>query len=95
MLLRYPTIEYIEPNKTAEVKLLSEFKEPNWKEANCQGVDSEIFFPISETKGLWRAQYFCDACPIQRECLTWATATRQYGIWGGTTTDDRDLKLVG
>lgn len=95
MLLRFPTLEYIEPNKTAEVKLLSEFTEPNWKEANCQGVDPEIFFPVSEDKGLSRAKYFCDDCSIQIECKNWATDTRQFGIWGGTTTDERNPKLVG
>jgi WhiB family redox-sensing transcriptional regulator len=36
------------------------------------------------------AKAICATCPVQPECLRYAIETRQeYGIWGGTTEDER------
>jgi len=32
----------------------------------------------------------CGTCPVQQQCLDFALKTRQeFGIWGGTTEDER------
>ena len=36
------------------------------------------------------AARLCDGCPVLRECLEYAVATRQsYGVWGGVSERDR------
>lgn len=70
---------------------------PNWKPgeatwrdlAACRKVNTDVFFPQSELFAN-RAKLICSTCPVQKECLAWAVATRQTdGIWGGKTADER------
>ena len=38
------------------------------------------------------AARLCDGCPVVRECLEYAVATRQrYGVWGGMSERDRTV----
>jgi WhiB family redox-sensing transcriptional regulator len=61
-----------------------------------QQADPELFFPVakygpgaSETD---RAKAVCAGCPVRRQCLQYALATRQmHGVWGGLTEDERQL----
>ncbi|WP_226358771.1 WhiB family transcriptional regulator [Pseudonocardia sp. ICBG601] len=55
---------------------------------HCLGVDTEVFFPVSEL-GVLQARLVCTGCPVRVACREWATATGQYGIWGGTTREQR------
>ncbi|WP_224392872.1 WhiB family transcriptional regulator [Pseudonocardia sp. ICBG1293] len=55
---------------------------------HCRGVDTEVFFPVSEL-GVLQARVVCTGCPVRVACRAWATATGQYGIWGGTTREQR------
>ncbi len=53
-------------------------------------IDSELFFPVG-TKGpaaeqIEEAKKICRRCPVIRQCGEEAEA---FGIWGGTTEDDR------
>jgi len=61
-----------------------------WQErAACFGVDSDIFFPISEEEA-GPALTFCDSCRIKEECLAWALKNgERYGVWGGLTEQQR------
>jgi WhiB family redox-sensing transcriptional regulator len=68
---------------------------PNWRSAGaCLSADPELFFPIS-TRGpaeqqIKRAKMICEGCTVRRECLEFAMSHDQtYGIWGGTTPEDR------
>ncbi|WP_226358748.1 WhiB family transcriptional regulator [Pseudonocardia sp. ICBG601] len=36
-----------------------------------------------------QARLVCTGCPVRVACREWATATGQYGIWGGTTREQR------
>ena len=62
--------------------------------AACRSAEPELFFPVSaggrsaaETE---RAKAVCARCPVRRECLQFALATRQaYGIWGGMSEGER------
>jgi WhiB family redox-sensing transcriptional regulator len=67
----------------------------NWRAAGaCLTADPDLFFPIS-TKGpaeqqIMRAKMICAGCSVRRQCLEFALShDLVYGIWGGTTPEDR------
>lgn len=57
------------------------------------GADPEIFFPPATggTRAAAEARTWCNNCPVVTECLDYAVRTRQQGIWGGTTEEQRAL----
>jgi len=66
-----------------------------WRSAGaCLSADPDLFFPIS-TKGpgekqIARAKTICAGCRVRQECLEFAQShDLTYGIWGGTTPEDR------
>jgi WhiB family redox-sensing transcriptional regulator len=67
----------------------------NWRSAGaCRSADPDLFFPISSAgpgeRQIARAKMICAGCQVQRECLEFALVHGQvYGIWGGTTPEDR------
>jgi WhiB family redox-sensing transcriptional regulator len=64
----------------------------SWRgRARCNGLETEIFFPISEDpEAATTAKSICRECPVRQECLAYAMSTGQpYGIWGGLTTLER------
>lgn len=65
-----------------------------WRRAACQEADPELFFPVTAqgpaADEIARAKALCAGCPVRRQCLQFALATRQlHGVWGGTTEDER------
>jgi WhiB family transcriptional regulator, redox-sensing transcriptional regulator len=69
--------------------------EMNWRSAGaCLSADPDLFFPISsagpaETQ-ITRAKLICAECGVRQKCLDFAMSNAQvYGIWGGTTPEDR------
>lgn len=77
---------------------------PPWQErAACKGPQSELFFqPINyrERKDERiareaRAKAICATCVVRQECLNFALKNKEkYGIWGGTTEEERRRVLV-
>jgi WhiB family redox-sensing transcriptional regulator len=71
-----------------------------WKSAACQDADPELFFPVSSVglsrKDIARAKAVCASCVVRQPCLQFALATHQtYGVWGGTTEEERrELQTV-
>jgi WhiB family transcriptional regulator, redox-sensing transcriptional regulator len=67
----------------------------NWRSSGaCRSADPDLFFPISRTgpaeKQIARAKTICATCPVREQCLEFALSHDQtYGIWGGTTVEDR------
>jgi len=67
----------------------------NWRLAGaCRSADPDLFFPISSVgpaqRQITRAKLICGGCGVRQECLDFALAHNQtYGIWGGTTPEDR------
>lgn len=62
-------------------------------EAICSQVDPELWFP---EPGEWtrtrEAKRLCHTCPLVMACRRWALdhlALSEYGIWGGTTPNER------
>ncbi len=67
----------------------------DWRSAGaCLNADPDLFFPISMTgralEQIAKAKSICARCAVQRQCLEFARAHDPiYGIWGGTTPEDR------
>jgi WhiB family redox-sensing transcriptional regulator len=67
----------------------------NWRAAgSCLSADPDLFFPISANgpaeRQIARAKMICAGCGVRQECLEFALSHDQvYGIWGGTTPEDR------
>jgi WhiB family redox-sensing transcriptional regulator len=68
---------------------------PGWMPRGaCRGEDPELFFPVTAA-GPARTQVFaakavCFRCAVRAACMSYALATGQAGIWGGTTQEERD-----
>ena len=69
--------------------------DPDWRRrAACRYSSPELFFPAGTTGAALHevraAKAVCAACPVQTPCLRFALRTGQaYGIWGGTTEEER------
>lgn len=60
------------------------------KNAPCQSVDPELFFPDpTDMETLRQARKVCKSCDAVEECLSFAMKTNSQGIWGGYTDDER------
>ncbi|MDV6979616.1 WhiB family transcriptional regulator [Mycobacterium intracellulare] len=62
----------------------------SWRNrARCEGVDPERFFPRKSDEQKETIK-FCLGCPVRIECLQYALdVPAAYGIWGGTTQEER------
>ncbi|HMT18942.1 MAG TPA: WhiB family transcriptional regulator [Candidatus Saccharibacteria bacterium] len=62
----------------------------NWQEeANCSGVDPNLFFPEQGASSR-DAKEICAGCIVRLECLDYALTHREKaGIWGGETERGR------
>lgn len=66
----------------------------DWRtQAACRQANHALFFPHKEggTQTMHKALTYCDACPVRLSCLVEALVDPSLsGIWGGTTTEERD-----
>lgn len=61
-------------------------------DAKCTSEDPDMFMPegsnhIQVTR---QAKAVCASCPLAKTCLEYAIASKEWGIWGGTTMKERD-----
>jgi len=65
-------------------------KKLSWQNRGaCRGVDTDIFFPISDEEAE-PAKAICATCPVVEACLEHALADREReGVWGGATERER------
>lgn len=64
-------------------------RESEWRQrAACRDTEPEIFFSETEP-GAVRARTICSACPVRPQCLAFALAADAWGVWAGTTRDQR------
>jgi WhiB family transcriptional regulator, redox-sensing transcriptional regulator len=54
----------------------------------CVSEAPEVFFPSHGRHGA-EARRICAACPVRDECLNYATAADEFGIWGGLDQQER------
>lgn len=65
--------------------------------AACRGMTPKLFFPVEGENAQEvrhreaKAKKICDGCPVRGPCLDAGMARDDYGIWGGTTSQDRDV----
>lgn len=62
----------------------------NWQEeANCLGVDPDLFFP-ERGASIREAKEVCRGCIARLACLEYALINREkFGIWGGLSERER------
>lgn len=75
-------------------RLLSSPSEWRDKAACAEAEDPDTWHPentgsVAGRKSVDRAIWICFGCPVIDECLTYALEHREYGIWGGTTEEER------
>jgi WhiB family redox-sensing transcriptional regulator len=69
----------------------------DWRDrAACRDAEIDLFFPVGDPSApgnvlqAERAKRVCSACEVRRDCLSFAVdAAEGWGIWGGTTEDER------
>ncbi len=66
----------------------------------CRDLPAELFFHPQGERGLSRslrertAKNVCSGCAVRAECLAHALSTREsYGVWGGTSPEERELMV--
>lgn len=58
-------------------------------EANCLGVDPDLFFP-ERGASTREAKEVCKGCVVREDCLEYALANgEKFGIWGGMSERER------
>jgi WhiB family transcriptional regulator, redox-sensing transcriptional regulator len=65
-------------------------EELSWQDsALCAQTDPDMFYPETTGEAL-HSRRVCIQCPVRQACLDKAIADKEtYGVWGGTTRDDR------
>ena len=81
------------------LKQLKEYDRDGWRsQANCRGVDPNLFFEEAMTnedramaaKTRAQAKKFCEECLVKQECLRFAQENDiRYGIFGGLSYRNR------
>jgi len=63
---------------------------PPWqRNANCMGVDPDLFFP-ERGASTREAKEVCRGCVVREDCLEYALANgEKFGIWGGLSERER------
>lgn len=64
---------------------------PTWQaDANCRGVDPDLFFPDGPGLDAQVAREICSDCPVRGDCLDYAIDHgERFGIWGGLNDPER------
>lgn len=62
--------------------------EPWMLDGACVGQNPEIFHP-GQGGDQSQALAFCAVCPVVDECLAFALAHHEVGVWGGTSERGR------
>ena len=72
-------------------KYLLVLKPWQFEGAICSQIDTEFYFPDRNkiTEENKKVKAMCSKCPWKQECLTYALHYTVVGIWGGTSTRER------
>lgn len=62
----------------------------DWSGANCEGIDTELFFPDKNDRENYEfLKRICDSCGIRQRCFEYAIQHNVDGYWAGTTATTR------
>ena len=78
------------------VSVMLSVKSIEWNQADCLGMDTNLFFMSREELQLEGMTYqtlrrVCFDCPIRKDCLEYAFKYERHGMFGGVTGLERDL----
>lgn len=78
------------------VSVMLSVKSIEWNQADCLGMDTNLFFMSREELQLEGMTYqtlrrVCSDCPIRKDCLEYAFKYERHGMFGGVTGLERDL----
>jgi len=60
-----------------------------WRDhAACVGKQ-ELFFEEKSKNTVLKAKMVCATCVVKTACLEYAMDNRDYGVWGGLTSNER------
>jgi hypothetical protein len=68
------------------------FDQPWARQSACSALpDAEVarIFFAEKTGANAEARAICGQCPVKAECLDYALNRPEWGMWGGTTLDER------
>jgi hypothetical protein len=76
---------------------LPKYSEINWEIAACKEAEvyTDLFYTVEEERSILQYEYInslrsiCAACPLWKQCLTYAFEHEDYGVWGGLTSVER------
>lgn len=74
---------------------MPKYGEVNWEKANCKEIYTDLFYRVEEERSVVAydninaLRTVCAACPIWKDCLTYAMENEDYGMWGGMTSIER------
>lgn len=75
---------------------MPQYSEINWEKAACRdSIYTDAFYAVEEERSIVAYEYInalrqiCLACPIWKQCLTYAMEHEIYGVWGGMTSTER------
>jgi hypothetical protein len=80
---------------------MPKYENVDWSKGACFGMPTTLFYAFEESRDVQRVlstdvfRNICLACPIWKDCLTYAFSYENYGIWGGTTTHERNALKQG
>lgn len=60
-----------------------------------EGLNTRVFFTdlgrsADDRVMVMEAKAVCVRCPVRSECLMYALSGKERGVWGATTTEERD-----
>ena len=78
------------------VSVMLSVKSIEWNQADCLGMDTNLFFMSREELQLEGMTYqtlrrICSDCPIRKDCLEYEFKYERHGMFGGVTGLERDL----
>lgn len=72
-------------------KLTLKYNSEQWEGAACAGLDTNLFFPdMHDVASLPLYRKMCADCPVFDTCLEWSVVHERYGIWAGTSENERE-----
>ena len=77
------------------------FDQVKWDNAACLGMPTNLFYVFEEHSKVRDfldvsiLRRICFACPLWRECLSYALVNEDYGVWGGLLSAERKALVAG
>jgi WhiB family transcriptional regulator, redox-sensing transcriptional regulator len=77
------------------------YNQINWDAAACKGMPTNLFYVFEENSKVrdWLdisiVRRVCFACPLWKQCLSYALTDEDYGMWGGLLTAERRALVAG